>query len=187
MSAGGYSIITGNPIISTRPELWEETKSRLCWSNLRSPKEMSRSSSDYESLYQFHYKFNFFSQIAFINYAVVDYIQSSHYFGVDPSIYLESLAEHLHLNEPWKRNFPSSKFNQVECGSQIRYHSIFSQACSNCSGQVFHTCHVSHESFHLRQKGLLFDFGWVQWVENRIKNVHIMSHIHKMISGKKEG
>lgn len=95
-----------------------------------------------------HYKFNFFSQIAFINYAVVDYIQSSHYFSADPSIYSESLAEHLHLNEPWKRNFPSSKFNQVECGSQIRYHSIFSQACSNCTGQVFHTCHVSHESFH---------------------------------------
>ena len=34
-------IITGNPIISRRRELWEEMKTRVCWPTLRSPKEIS--------------------------------------------------------------------------------------------------------------------------------------------------
>ena len=41
VSAEGFPIITGNPIISRRRELWEEMKTRLCWPTLRSPKEIS--------------------------------------------------------------------------------------------------------------------------------------------------
>ena len=41
VSAEGFPIITGNPIISRRRELWEEMKTRLCWPTLCSPKEIS--------------------------------------------------------------------------------------------------------------------------------------------------